>query len=237
MHTLKIINLNVAVDGKEIVSGVSLEVKTGEVHVLMGPNGSGKSTLAYSLSGHPRYLITSGKIIIDGKNITSFSPDEKARAGIFLSFQNPVSVPGVGVSSVLRMVKKEGDFSAYYQNLKGVLDDLKLPEDFLRRSLNEDMSGGEKKKMEILQAEILSPKFIIFDEIDTGLDVDALKMIGEKINRMRKNAGVIIITHYQRILKYVDVDKIWVMKTGKIVAGGGKELGEKIEKEGYAKIN
>lgn len=236
MSVLEIKNLCVEVDGRRIVNGVSLEVKTGEVHVIMGPNGSGKSTMALAIAGYSRYK-TTGELLINKKNILKMTANGRAREGIFLAFQNPVSIPGVGVSSVLRMVKKEGDFAEFYDVLRKKSKELNLPEEFLRRPLNEDMSGGEKKKMEILQAETLCPKFIIFDEIDTGLDVDALKMIGEKINKMREKTGIIIITHYQRILRYVKPDFVHIIIGGKIVARGGEELGVKVEKEGYAKIN
>lgn len=237
MNTLKINNLCVDAEGKRIVDGVNLEVKTGEVLVLMGPNGCGKSTLSYAIAGNPRYKIVEGKIVLNGREINKMSVDKRARSGIFLAFQNPVSIPGVGVSSVLRMVLREGDFSSYYQNLKLTSTDLKLNEELLRRPLNEDMSGGEKKKMEILQVEVLKPKFVIFDEIDTGLDVDALRLIGEKINKIKKNTGILIITHYQRLLKYLDVDRVAVMKNGRVIRNGGVELASVVETEGYAAFN
>lgn len=248
MSILKITNLRVSVEEREIVKGVGLEVKTGEIHVVMGPNGSGKSSLALAIAGYPRYKqvcfskarnglpITNyqlPKITIDGEDVTKVTSDERARKGIFLSFQNPVAIPGVGVSSVLRMVKNNGGFGKFYDELKAIAKSLGLGEDFLRRPLNEDMSGGEKKKMELLQALVLEPKFIIFDEIDTGLDVDALRMIGEKINTMRGKIGIIIITHYPRILRYVKPDFVHVMIEGKFVADGGLETAKQIEKIGY----
>lgn len=205
MNNLKIKNLIVDIDDKRIVDGVNLEVRTGEVQVVMGPNGSGKTTLAKALI--PK--------------------------GFFLTFQNPPAIPGVSVSNVLRMVKKEGDFEEFYERLKKICEDVHLPEEFLRRPLNEEMSGGEKKKMELLQALVLEPKFIIFDEIDTGLDVDALRMMSEKINEMRKFAGIILITHNPRILKYIKPDRVHIFCEGKILKSGGMDLVEKVEKYGY----
>lgn len=205
MNKLKISNLHVVVDNKEIVRGVDLEMKTGDVQVIMGPNGSGKTTLAKALVAR----------------------------GFFLTFQNPPAIPGVGVVSVLRMVKKEGDFGKFYEELKKTASELGLGEEFLRRPLNEEMSGGEKKKMELLQALILKPKFIIFDEIDTGLDVDALKLVAGKINEMRRFAGIILITHSPRILKYIKSYQVQIFRDGKIVKSGGIDLVEKVEKYGY----
>jgi len=233
---LRIDGLKVAVGGHQILNGVTLEIKPGQVHALMGPNGAGKTSLVYALIGHPAYKITGGQITIDNKDITKLKPNERAKRGLFLSFQNPPSIPGVGVASFLHLAKGHQDFSQFYRELKRTTLDLHLEEEFLHRSLNEDFSGGEKKKMELLQALTLKPKFVIFDEIDTGLDIDALKLVAEKINFLKDGRGILLITHYQRILRYLTPDRVWVMKEGKIVVSGGEELVKEIEEKGYEKL-
>lgn len=245
---LKINNLFVSVEGKQILNGVSFEVKPKEIHVLMGPNGAGKSSLAMALAGHPLYKFeirfsarnllkaSNSKFEIDGKDMKNLTPDQRAKAGLFVSFQVPPAIPGVKLTNMLHLAKG-GDFSVFYQNLKEKLSELKLDTEFLSRSLNEDFSGGEKKKMEILQALILQPKYIIFDEIDTGLDVDSLQLVAQKIKELSKKSGVLIITHYQRLLQYLTPDKVWIMKAGKIVLSGGAELARQIEKKGYENIS
>lgn len=234
---LKISNLSVLVENKKIINGISLEIKPGEIHALMGPNGAGKTSLVYALVGHPAYKVTAGQIKIDGKNIVKLRPDQRAKLGIFLSFQNPPAIPGVGAANFLNLASGSKNFSEFYTNLKETASSLHLEEEFLRRSLNEDFSGGEKKKMELLQALILQPRFVIFDEIDTGLDVDALKLVAQKIKLIARQSGVLLITHYQRLLHYLVPDKVWVLKKGKIVTSGGPQLALKIEKEGYEHVS
>lgn len=235
-NQLKIENLWVSVEGKLILKGVSLKLKPGEVGVLMGPNGSGKTSLGLTLMGHPRYRVEQGKIELGKTNLLPLKLQERAKLGIFLSFQNPPPVPGVGVTNFLRQVVQKDDFSSFYQNLRGLAADLGLSEELLRRPLNEDFSGGEKKKMELLQVMVLRPKFIVFDEIDTGLDIDALRLIGLKINQLKKSRGILLVTHYQRILRWVTPDRILILKEGRIMAEGGPDLGAKIEKEGYGVV-
>lgn len=235
---LKISNLFVSVEKKQILNGINLEIPSGEIHILMGPNGAGKSSLAMALAGHPLYKQQTNKdtkLQCDEKDITELTPDQRSKAGLFVSFQNPPAIPGVRLPRFLHLAKG-GDFLTFYQLLKKRASELKLSDDFLKRSLNEDFSGGEKKKIELLQAMILQTKYLIFDEIDTGLDVDALKLVAKKINELKKTSGILLITHYQRLLKYLDFDKVWVIKEGKIIASGNKELAERIEKDGYTEI-
>lgn len=263
---LEIKNLHVYVDGKHIVKGVDLDVKPGEVHVVMGPNGSGKSSLAYALMGHPNYRIKNkkaksknsnpagSKIVLDGKDITDESPDERARTGLFLAFQHPVGIPGVSVANFLRVakqsltgdVKKEESKAEEMKNVaefNKILQDkaemLGIEQDFLKRSLNESFSGGEKKKIEMLQLMVLEPKYGVIDEIDTGLDVDALKLVASGIKKIEEEnkTGVLLITHYQRILQHLRPDFVHVMKGGKIVHTGSHEVAAKIEKKGYQSFN
>lgn len=239
MQNLKIENLHIAREGKEIVKGVSLEVKPGEVHALMGPNGSGKSTLANALMGHPKYRITSGKVFVDGKDITELSVNERAKLGLFLSMQYPPEIPGVTLSSFLRTAVnavRETKLTVlqFHNLLKEKMAELKMDPAFSRRHLNEGFSGGEKKRAEILQMTLLEPKYAVLDETDSGLDVDALKVVTDGINKLKgPELGILLITHYTRILNEVVPDVVHVMKDGKIVKTGGKELAEQIEKEGF----
>ncbi len=228
---------------KEILKGLSLEIKTGEVHCLMGPNGSGKSTLAFSIMGHPKYDIEKGKVTLNDKDILAMEPHERARSGIFLSFQYPSALPGVTLESLIR-----ASYNAYtgesvnplhFRNkiMKPAIKELKIPVTFLDRYANDGFSGGEKKKAEILQMAVLKPKIVILDETDSGLDVDALKLVCEQINLQRSTAGILVITHYPRILEYLKPDYIHVMKEGKIaLSAQGKELATKIEQEGYENL-
>jgi len=229
-------------DGKKILRGVSLRVKRGEIHAIMGPNGSGKSTLAAALMGHPGYKITAGKIILEGKEISKLLVNERAKLGLFLGFQYPVEVAGVNFASFLRMAVNEKlpegkkiSPIGFRNELGEQAKKLALADDMAKRSLNEGFSGGEKKKSEILQMTILKPKFAILDEPDSGLDVDALKYIAKTVNDQEDSPGMLLITHYQRILHYIKPDKVHILVKGKIVKSGGAELALSIEKEGYEK--
>jgi Fe-S cluster assembly ATP-binding protein len=237
---LEIKDLHVEVEGKPIINGVSLAVKAGETHVIMGPNGSGKSTLAKAIMGHPKAKVTRGDILLDGKSITKLSADRRAKLGLFLQFQNPVEVEGVGFINFLHSAKQALSDNApgmkeFMTELKGNISSLKMSEDFIGRHLNQGFSGGEMKKAEILQMAVLKPKMAILDEPDSGLDIDAVKVVSTKINEIAKesNMGLLIITHYNRILRYINADHVHVMVGGSIVASGGRELAEKLEKEGY----
>lgn len=240
--SLQIKNLHVTVEKKEIVTDLSLTIEPGEVHVIMGPNGSGKSTLANALMGNPEYTVTKGEVILDGTDITNFSPDKKAQAGLFLSPQYPPEINGVSVGNFLRLTKnaltkQSHDPISFREEILKVMEKLKIPADFLNRSLNTGFSGGEKKKMEILQLLILNPTYAMLDETDSGLDVDALKIVAEGINAFKtKEKGLLLITHYQRLLDYIIPDVVHIMREGKIVKSGGKELVEDIEKEGFGGI-
>ena len=244
MSTLEIRDLHVSVETKEgakqILRGVDLTVNSGETHAIMGPNGSGKSTLAYSLAGHPKYQITSGTVLLDGEDVLAMSVDERARAGMFLAMQYPVEVPGVSVSNFLRTAKTAIDGEApplrsWVKDVRGAMDALRMDSSFAERSVNEGFSGGEKKRHEILQMELLKPRFAILDETDSGLDVDALRVVSEGVNRVRENSdvGVLLITHYTRILRYIQPDFVHVFVDGKIAEEGGPELAERLENEGY----
>jgi Fe-S cluster assembly ATP-binding protein len=247
MATLEIRDLHVSVadgtdGGKEILRGVDLTVRAGETHALMGPNGSGKSTLAYAVAGHPKYEITSGSVTLDGEDVLDMTVDERSRAGLFLAMQYPVEVPGVSVSNFLRSavtaVRGEAPkLREFTKELKQALDHLSIDPAFAQRSLNEGFSGGEKKRHEILQLELLKPKIAVLDETDSGLDVDALKVVSEGINRFSEGGetGVLLITHYTRILRYVRPDFVHVFAAGRIVAQGGAELADQLENEGYEK--
>lgn len=239
---IKIENIHIEVEGKEIVKGVNLEIKKGEVVALMGPNGSGKSTLSFALTGHPKYKITQGKIFIDDEDITNAPPDERARKGLFLSFQYPAEIPGITFANFLRAAlnarnpdKKIAVFD-FLKLLKEKMKQLKTPEKFAERYLNEGFSGGEKKRAEILQLLMLQPKIAILDETDSGLDIDSLKIVAEGVNTAKKEMGILIITHYQRLLDYITPDKIHILSDGKIIKSGGKELALELEKEGYKKF-
>jgi Fe-S cluster assembly ATP-binding protein len=244
MSTLVISDLHVDVlteDGpKEILKGVNLTINSGEIHAIMGPNGSGKSTLAYAIAGHPKYEITSGSVTLDGVELTELSVDERARAGLFLAMQYPVEVPGVTVSNFLRTAKTAVDGEApslrtWVKDVKSAMDDLKMDPVFAERNVNEGFSGGEKKRHEILQMQLLKPSIAILDETDSGLDVDALRVVSEGVNRAKENTevGIMLITHYTRILNYVKPDFVHVFVNGKVAEQGGPELAERLEAEGY----
>lgn len=247
MSTLEIRDLHVSVtaDGgeREILRGVNLTVTTGEIHAIMGPNGSGKSTLAYSVAGHPKYTVTSGEVLLDGENILEMSVDERARAGLFLAMQYPVEVPGVSVSNFLRTaaaaVRGEAPrVREWVGELNEAMKSLSMDSAFASRNVNEGFSGGEKKRHEILQMQLLNPKFAVLDETDSGLDVDALKVVSEGVNALqqRGNVGTLLITHYTRILRYVKPDFVHVFVGGQIVAEGGAELAEELEASGYERF-
>ncbi len=244
MSTLEIKNLHVSVitdqGSKEILRGIDLTIRSGEIHAIMGPNGSGKSTLAYSIAGHPKYEVTEGEILLDGENVLEMSVDERARAGLFLAMQYPVEVPGVSVSNFLRTAKTAISGEApklreWVSDLKQAMGNLRMDPDFTERNVNEGFSGGEKKRHEILQLELLKPKIAILDETDSGLDVDALRVVSEGVNRAHKtnNLGVLLITHYTRILNYIKPDYVHVFVAGKLAEQGGAELAERLENEGY----
>lgn len=244
MATLEIKNLHVSVETdqgpKEILKGVDLVIRSGETHAVMGPNGSGKSTLAYSIAGHPKYEVTQGEILLDGEDVLEMSVDERARAGLFLAMQYPVEIPGVSVSNFLRTAKTalSGEAPALRQwvgDLKTAMTNLRMDSDFTERNVNEGFSGGEKKRHEILQLELLKPKIAILDETDSGLDVDALKVVSEGVNRAKDNSdlGVLMITHYTRILRYIKPDYVHVFVAGRIAEQGGPELADRLEAEGY----
>ena len=244
MATLEVKNLHVTVETdqgtKEILKGVDLTIRSGEIHAVMGPNGSGKSTLAYSIAGHPKYTVTQGEILLDGENVLEMSVDERARAGLFLAMQYPVEIPGVSVSNFLRTAKTAitGEAPAlrtWIKDVREAMSDLKIDSTFSERNVNEGFSGGEKKRHEILQLELLKPRFAILDETDSGLDVDALKIVSEGVNRAHKanELGVLMITHYTRILKYIKPDFVHVFVDGKVAQQGGAELADQLEAEGY----
>ncbi len=244
MTTLEIRDLHVSVETKEglkpILRGVDLTVNSGETHAIMGPNGSGKSTLAYSLAGHPKYQITGGSVLLDGEDVLAMSVDERARAGMFLAMQYPVEVPGVSVSNFLRTAKTAIDGEApalrsWVKDVRAAMENLRMDSTFAERSVNEGFSGGEKKRHEILQMELLKPRLAILDETDSGLDVDALRIVSEGVNRVRSttDVGVLLITHYTRILRYITPDFVHVFVDGRIAEEGGPELAERLENEGY----
>lgn len=246
MATLEITDLHVDVDTeagpKEILKGVNLVVRPGEVHAIMGPNGSGKSTLAYALAGHPKYTITSGSVRLDGQEITGLGVDERARAGLYLGMQYPVEVPGVSMANFLRTAKTALDGQApkvrtWVKDVNAALQRMDLDSSFSGRSVNEGFSGGEKKRAEIAQLELLNPKVAILDEIDSGLDIDAVRVVSDGINKYmaQGDRGLLLITHYTRILNYVHPDVIHVYVDGRVVATGGKELGDELERDGYEK--
>ncbi|MBL7256708.1 Fe-S cluster assembly ATPase SufC [Paractinoplanes lichenicola] len=245
MSTLEIRDLQVSVklpegELKPILAGVDLTVKSGETHAIMGPNGSGKSTLAYSIAGHPKYEITGGSVTLDGDNVLDMTVDERARAGLFLAMQYPVEVPGVSVANFLRTAKTaiEGEapkLRTWAGELRTAMEKLQMDPAFAQRNVNEGFSGGEKKRHEIMQLELLKPKMAILDETDSGLDIDALRVVSEGVNRVRENGetGLLLITHYTRILRYIKPDFVHVFVAGKIVQEGGPELAEQLEAEGY----
>lgn len=244
MTTLEIKDLHVSVDTREemkhILKGVNLTINSGEKHAIMGPNGSGKSTLAYALAGHPKYQIDSGEALLDGVNILEMDPHERAQAGLFLAMQYPVEVPGVTVSNFLRTAKTAIDGEApkvrsWVKELKEATDNFRMDPAFTEREVNVGFSGGEKKRLEILQMEMLNPKMAILDETDSGLDIDALRIVSEGVNRVadKSNLGVLLITHYTRILRYIKPDFVHVFVNGHIVDEGGPELADRLEEEGY----
>ena len=244
MTVLEIRDLSVSVttdDGpKEILRGVDLTVRSGETHAIMGPNGSGKSTLGYSVAGHPKYHVTHGSITLDGEDVLSMSVDERARAGLFLAMQYPVEIPGVTVSNFLRTAKTAMDGQApklrtWVKDVRVAMDELKMDPAFAERNVNEGFSGGEKKRHEVLQLELLRPKIALLDETDSGLDVDALRVVSEGVNRAKaaSDMGIVLITHYTRILQYIRPDFVHVFIDGRIVESGQADLADRLEAEGY----
>jgi Fe-S cluster assembly ATP-binding protein len=244
MATLKITDLHVTVDTdqgtKQILRGVDLEINSGETHAIMGPNGSGKSTLAYTIAGHPKYTVTQGSITLDGADVLEMSVDERARVGLFLAMQYPVEIPGVTVTNFLRTAKTAIDGEApalrtWIKDVRGAMENLRMDSTFAERNVNEGFSGGEKKRHEILQLELLKPAFAVLDETDSGLDVDALKIVSEGVNRAKENTGlgVLLITHYTRILRYIKPEFVHVFVNGRIAEEGGPELADRLENEGY----
>ncbi len=242
MADLEIRDLKVAADGTELLHGVTLDLDQGRTLALMGPNGSGKSTLAYAIAGHPAYEITGGTITFQGTELNDLTPDVRARAGVFLAMQYPVEVPGVSLTNFLRtavnaMSDEDVPIREFMTRLRHEMAELGVDESFLQRSVNEGFSGGEKKRFEILQAALLRPRLAVLDETDSGLDVDALKIVAEGVNRlMGPDLGVLIITHYTRILRYIQPDEVHVMFDGRIVASGGPELADELEAHGYEEI-
>jgi Fe-S cluster assembly ATP-binding protein len=239
--TLKIENLHVSIEGKEIIKGLNLEINGGEIHAVMGPNGTGKSTLASAIMGHPKYEITEGSVFLDNEDVLEMEVDERAKAGLFLAMQYPSEVSGVTNADFLRSAinarREEGDeisLMKFIKKLDGKMAELDMGEEFAQRYLNEGFSGGEKKRNEILQLMMLEPKIAVLDEIDSGLDIDALKVVSKGVHAMRnENFGCLIITHYQRLLNYITPDKVHVMMQGRIVKSGGAELAQRLEAEGY----
>lgn len=237
----KIEGLRAAIEDKEILKGIDLEIKGGEIHAIMGPNGTGKSTLASALMGHPKYEVTAGTVLLDGENLLEMEVDERARAGLFLAMQYPSEIPGVTNSDFLRSAinarREEGNeisLIKFIRQMESKMKELEMNTEFAHRYLNEGFSGGEKKRNEILQMMMLEPKIAILDEIDSGLDIDALKIVAAGVNSMRsEDRGFLIITHYQRLLNYITPDYVHVMMQGRIVKSGGPELAQRLEDEGY----
>ncbi|GET16819.1 Fe-S cluster assembly ATPase SufC [Ligilactobacillus agilis] len=242
MSTLEVKNLHVTIDGKKILKGVNLTLKTGEIHAIMGPNGTGKSTLSEAIMGNPAYEVTEGEVLLDGRNLLELPVDERARAGLFLAMQYPAEIPGVtnaefirGAINARRSEDNPISIRKFLKKLDENMDFLDMSEEMADRYLNEGFSGGEKKRNEILQLMMIEPKFAILDEIDSGLDIDALKVVSKGVNKMRgPEFGSLIITHYQRLLNYIIPDVVHVMMDGRIVAQGGPELAKRLEDEGYA---
>ncbi|HVU18803.1 MAG TPA: Fe-S cluster assembly ATPase SufC [Candidatus Didemnitutus sp.] len=243
MKQLEIKDLHVNLGERPIVQGVTLTIKPGEVHAIMGPNGTGKSTLAKAIAGHPDYQITGGDVLVDGQSVLAMEVDERARAGLFLAFQYPSEIPGVSIANFLRAAVQarmsegeELDASAYYKRLYSKMDLLKIDRKFTSRSVNEGFSGGEKKRCEILQMAMLEPRYALMDETDSGLDIDALRIVAEGVNALRTSAnspGVLLITHYQRLLNYIVPDFVHVMWNGRLVKSGDKHLALELEERGY----
>jgi Fe-S cluster assembly ATP-binding protein len=242
MADLEIRDLKVEADGTELLHGVTLDLDKGKTIALMGPNGSGKSTLAYAIAGHPAYEVTGGSITWQGTDLIDLTPDERARLGVFLAMQYPVEVPGVSLTNFLRTAvnavsEEDVPVREFMTRLRGEMQQLGVDESFLQRSVNEGFSGGEKKRFEILQAALLRPQLAVLDETDSGLDVDALKIVAEGVNRLRgPELGVLIITHYTRILRYITPDEVHVMFEGRLVASGGPELADELEERGYENL-
>ncbi len=247
MSTLEIKDLHAAVtteDGpKEILRGVNLTIRAGETHAIMGPNGSGKSTLAYAIAGHPKYTVTSGQVLLDGEDVLEMSVDERARAGLFLAMQYPVEVPGVSMANFLRSAAtatrgEAPKLRTWVKEVKGAMNDLDIDPAFADRSVNEGFSGGEKKRHEVLQLALLNPKIAVLDETDSGLDVDALRVVSEGVNRYRESGenGVLLITHYTRILNHIKPDHVHVFANGQVVESGGPELADELERDGYQRF-
>jgi Fe-S cluster assembly ATP-binding protein len=241
MSAIEIKDLHVAIGDKPIVKGLSLTIKQGEVHAIMGPNGTGKSTFSKAIAGHPDYTITQGDVLIDGQSILALEPDERARAGIFLAFQYPCEIPGVSIANFIRAAMqarlKDGeelDATGYYKQLYAQMDSLKIDRKFTSRAVNDGFSGGEKKRCEILQMAMLKPRFAFMDETDSGLDIDALRIVSEGIEHMRgADLGILLITHYQRLLNHIVPDFVHVMYDGRIVKSGDKSLALELEAKGY----
>jgi Fe-S cluster assembly ATP-binding protein len=241
MSSIVIQNLHVSINNSEIIRGLNLKVSKGEVHAIMGPNGSGKSTLAKVLAGHPDYIVTGGDILLNGESILEVEPDERSRKGLFLAFQYPMEIPGVSNANFLRAAVQarlpeggELDVTEFYQRLYEKMDLLEIRREFTARSVNEGFSGGEKKRNEILQMAILEPSYAVLDETDSGLDIDALKVVSNGVNKLRgPEVGILLITHYQRLLNYIVPDFVHVMSQGRIVRSGGKELAFELESKGY----
>jgi Fe-S cluster assembly ATP-binding protein len=240
---LEVKDLHAGIEGKEILKGLNLQVKKGEVHAIMGPNGSGKSTLSKVLAGHPQYEVTSGEVLFEGKDLLTLEPDERAREGVFMAFQYPVEVPGVSNSQFLRLAYNEKmkhlgeeeldplEFNDYLKEKAKIVD---MSSEFFKRSVNEGFSGGEKKRNEILQMAVLQPKLAVLDETDSGLDIDALRIVAEGVNKLRsENNAIILVTHYQRLLNFIVPDMVHVLAGGRIVKEGGKELALELEEKGY----
>jgi Fe-S cluster assembly ATP-binding protein len=241
MSSIVIQDLHVSINDNEIIRGLDLEISKGKVHAVMGPNGSGKSTLAKVMAGHPDYIVTSGDILLDGESILEIEPDERSRKGLFLAFQYPMEIPGVSNANFLRAAVQarlpegeELDATEFYQRLYEKMDMLEIRREFTARSVNEGFSGGEKKRNEILQLAMLEPSYAVLDETDSGLDIDALKVVSRGVNKLRgPEIGILLITHYQRLLNYIVPDFVHVMSQGKIVRSGGKELALELETRGY----
>jgi len=241
MSLLEIKNLHISIGDKAIVKGFNLTIKPGEVHAIMGPNGTGKSTLAKAIAGHPSYTITGGDVILDGKSILAMQPDERARSGLFLAFQYPSEIPGVSIANFLRAAVQarmaegeELDASGYYKKLYSKMDLLKIDRKFTSRAVNDGFSGGEKKRCEILQMAMLEPHFALMDETDSGLDIDALRIVADGVNTLRSGPlGILLITHYQRLLDYIVPEFVHVMYDGRIVKSGNKSLALELEAKGY----
>jgi Fe-S cluster assembly ATP-binding protein len=237
---IQVRNLQASIAGKPILMGIDLDVRVGEIHALMGPNGSGKSTLANVLMGHPSYTVTGGTVTLDGEDFLALSPAERSRRGVFLAFQYPVEIPGVTVGKFLKRAKeirldgKGMDVTGFIKSLREAMDFMEIDQAFINRYLNQGFSGGEKKRMEVLQMLVLEPSFAILDETDSGLDIDALKVVARGVNKLRgEGFGSLIITHYQRILTHIVPDYVHIMYKGRIATSGGKELVETLESRGY----